>query len=185
MKIVVGLGNPGIKYAGSRHNTGFSVITSISDKFDIPLNKKQCKAVVGLGLISGERVVLAEPQTFMNLSGEAVSALLHFYRCDVKNLIVIYDDMDLEVGKIRLRGRGSAGGHNGIKNIIEYIGTDEFERIKVGIGKPPAPMEVIDYVLGRFPSEELPIMRESVDKATLALEEIIKNGIDSAMNKYN
>ena len=185
MKIIVGLGNPGIKYAGSRHNTGFSVVTGISDKFDIPFKKKECKSVTGHGIIAGEKVVLAMPQTYMNLSGEAVQELLHFYKCEPSDLIVIYDDVDLDVGRIRIRKQGSAGGHNGIKSIIGCIGTDEFDRVKVGVGHKPQGWDLADYVLGRFPREELLVMREAVDYATKAYEEIIMAGADSAMNKYN
>ena len=137
MKIIVGLGNPGLKYAGTRHNTGFSALIGISDKFDIPVNKKQCKALVGHGFIADEKVVLAMPQSYMNLSGESVSELLNFYKCTPDDLIVLYDDVDLDVGVIRLRGKGSAGGHNGIKSIIELIGTDTFNRVKIGVGHKP------------------------------------------------
>ena len=185
MKIIVGLGNPGIKYAGSRHNTGFSVVTGISDKFDIPFKKKECKAVTGHGMIAGEKVVLAMPQTYMNLSGEAVQELLHFYKCETADLIIIYDDIDLDVGRIRIRKQGSAGGHNGIKSIIGCIGTDEFDRIKVGVGHKPADWDLADYVLSRFPKEELPVMRDTVENAVNACEEIIRSGADMAMNKYH
>ena len=185
MKIIVGLGNPGIKYAGTRHNTGFSVVIGISDKYGIPFNKKECKSVTGHGIIAGEKVVIAQPQTYMNLSGEAVQELLHFYKCSSKDLIVIYDDVEFDVGRMRIRAKGSAGGHNGIKDIIEKIGTDEFDRIKVGVGRKPAGWDLADHVLSGFPSEELPLMRETVDRAVDACEEIITNGAASAMNKYN
>ena len=121
MKIIVGLGNPGLKYAGTRHNMGFSAVTLLSDKYNIPFNKKECKSVTGHGFIEGEKVVLAQPQTYMNLSGEAVRALMDFYKCTPEDIIIIYDDVDLEVGRIRIRARGSAGGHNGIKSIIEHL----------------------------------------------------------------
>ena len=185
MKIIVGLGNPGIKYAGSRHNMGFSVATELSDKFDIPFNKKECKAVTGHGFISGEKVVLAMPQTFMNLSGEAVSELLSFYKCEVSDLIIIYDDIDLDVGKLRIRTHGSAGGHNGIKNIIEHLGSEEFDRVKLGVGSKPEGWDLADYVLSRFPKEDLPAIRESVSKAADAVVTIIEDGVDKAMNLYN
>ena len=185
MKIIVGLGNPEIKYAGTRHNMGFSVATAISDRFRIPINKKECKALTGHGFIEGEKVVLAEPQTYMNLSGEAVQALLSFYKCTAQDLIIIYDDVDLDVGRIRIRKQGSAGGHTGIKNIIAHLGTEEFDRIKVGVGKCPENWDMVDHVLGRFPKEELPLIRETVSRAADAVEEIIRAGADSAMNKFN
>lgn len=185
MKIIVGLGNPGLKYAGTRHNTGFSAIIAISDKYNIQLNKKECKAVTGHGFIEGEKVVLAMPQTYMNLSGEAVQALLTFYKCTPEDLIVIYDDVDLDVGRIRIRKKGSAGGHNGIKSIISMIGTEEFDRIKVGVGHKPEGWDLADHVLSRFPDNELPEVRDSVKTAADAVVEIIKNGIASAMNKFS
>ncbi len=185
MKIIVGLGNPGLKYAGTRHNTGFSALIGISDKFDIPVNKKQCKALVGHGFIADEKVVLAMPQTYMNLSGESVSELLNFYKCTPDDLIVLYDDVDLDVGVIRLRGKGSAGGHNGIKSIIELIGTDTFDRVKIGVGHKPEDWDLADHVLARFSPEDRKTMQDSIERSVLAVEELIKNGLDSAMNKYN
>lgn len=185
MKIIVGLGNPGLKYAGTRHNTGFSAIIAISDKYNIQLNKKECKAVTGHGFIEGEKVVLAMPQTYMNLSGEAVQALLTFYKCTPEDLIVIYDDVDLDVGRIRIRKKGSAGGHNGIKSIISMIGTEEFDRIKVGVGHKPEGWDLADHVLSRFPADDLPSVREAVDNAAKASAEIIVSGADAAMNIYN
>lgn len=185
MKIIVGLGNPGLRYAGTRHNTGFSVIISISDKFKIPVNKNECKAKTGHGIIAGEKVVLAMPQTYMNLSGESVQELLHFYKCTPEDLIVIYDDIDLDVGRIRIRRQGSAGGHNGIKSIINCIFTDVFDRVKVGVGAKPEGWELADHVLSRFPKEELPKFREVVSTAADACEEIVRSGADMAMNKFN
>ncbi|MCR5542727.1 MAG: aminoacyl-tRNA hydrolase [Eubacterium sp.] len=185
MKIVVGLGNPGIKYAGTRHNTGFSVATAISDKYRIPINKKECKAITGHGIIAGEKVVLAMPQTYMNLSGESVRALMDFYKCTASDIIVIYDDVDLDVGTIRIRKQGSAGGHNGIKNIILHTGGEVFDRVKVGVGHKPENWDMADYVLSRFPKDDLVAVRDAVSRAADAVEEIIANGAESAMNKYN
>ena len=185
MKIIVGLGNPGIKYAGSRHNAGFSAVTGLSDKFGIRFDKKECKAITGHGMIAGEKVILAQPQTYMNLSGEAVQQLLHFYKCTPEDLIVIYDDVDLDVGRLRIRSHGSAGGHNGMKSIIGCIGSEDFDRIKIGVGHKPEGWDLADYVLGRFPKDELPVMRETVDRAVEACEEIIRSGADAAMNAYN
>ncbi len=185
MKIIAGLGNPGLRYAGTRHNMGFSVITELSDAFKISVKKKECKSVTGHGIIADEKVILAMPQTYMNLSGEAVSELLHFYKCEPRDLIIIYDDIDLDVGRIRIREKGSAGGHNGIKSIIKCIGTDEFDRIKVGVGARDEQQDLVDHVLGRFSKEQLPVIRDAVSRAALAAEEIIRAGAASAMNKYN
>ncbi len=185
MKIIAGLGNPGLKYAGSRHNMGFSVLTELSDRYDTSVNRAECKALTGRTIIKGEKVLLAMPQTFMNLSGESVSQLLNYYKCTAEDLIIIYDDIDLDVGNIRIRAKGSAGGHNGMKNIIQMIGTDEFCRIKVGVGHKPEGWDLVDYVLGRFPENELPTIRDAVKRAASAVEEIIENGITSAMNKYS
>ena len=185
MKIIVGLGNPGIKYAGTRHNMGFSAVTALSDKYNIPFNKKECKSVTGHGFIEGEKVVLAQPQTYMNLSGEAVRALMDFYKCTPEDIIIIYDDVDLEVGRIRIRPRGSAGGHNGIKNIIEHLGTDTFDRIKIGVGARPEDWDMADHVLSRPTKEELPDIRAAVDRARDAAVEIIRSGAEAAMNQFN
>lgn len=185
MKIIVGLGNPTREYAGTRHNVGFSVIYNISDAYNIPVETKKHKALIGKGVIEGEKVVLAMPQTYMNLSGESVRELMDFYKCDLSDLIVIYDDISLDVGKLRIRSKGSAGGHNGIKNIIAHLGTQEFTRIKIGVGEKPAKMDLADYVLGHFSKEEQPVIRESADRTREAVCEIITHGAVSAMNKYN
>jgi PTH1 family peptidyl-tRNA hydrolase len=161
------------------------VLTGISDKYNIPINKKECKALTGHGVIAGEKVVLAMPQTYMNLSGDAVGELVHFYKCTAEDVIVIYDDTDLDVGRLRIRKQGSAGGHNGIKSIIASLGTDVFDRVKVGIGHKPADWDLADYVLGRFMKEELPVMREAVEKATDAVTCIVESGADMAMNHFN
>lgn len=185
MKIIVGLGNPTREYEGTRHNVGFSVIYQISDTYNIKVDTKKHKALIGKGIIEGEKVILAMPQTYMNLSGESVREILAYYKCDYRDLIVIYDDISLDVGKLRLRAKGSAGGHNGIKNIISQLGTDVFDRIKVGVGEKPKNMELADYVLGRFTKDELPVIRESTDKACKAVVAIINGGIEKAMNIYN
>lgn len=185
MKIIIGLGNPTIKYAGTRHNVGFSVIQQLSDEYNIPLNMKKHKGVCGAGFISNEKVLLVEPQTYMNLSGECVREVLDFYKVTNKDIIVIYDDISLDVGQLRIRKKGSAGGHNGIKSIIAHLGSDEFDRVKVGVGNKPEGWDLADYVLGRFPEEELAEVRDSVKNAAKACESIIKDGIDSAMNQYN
>ena len=185
MKIIAGLGNPTKEYYGTRHNVGFSVIYNISDNYNISVDTKKHKALIGKGIIEGEKVILAMPQTYMNLSGESIRELLDFYKCSNEDLIVIYDDVSLDVGKLRIRKKGSAGGHNGIKNIIQHLGTDVFTRIKVGVGEKPARMDLADYVLGRFSGEEQPVIREAVDRAREAVSTIIKEGADSAMNKFN
>ena len=185
MKIIVGLGNPGMKYAGSRHNTGFAALTQLADRYRISLNKKELKSITGHGTIEGERVVLAMPQTFMNLSGEAVQPLLHFYKCTAADLIVLYDDCELDAGRLRIREKGSAGGHNGMKSIIASLGTEEFPRVRIGVGKKPEGWDLADYVLGRFPAEELPVMREACEKAGDAVRMIISEGVAKAQNMYN
>ena len=185
MYLIVGLGNPTSKYAGTRHNIGFSVITELSDKHRIDLNVKEHKAICGKGYIGGEKILLMEPQTFMNLSGEAIRSAMDFYKLTNEDIIVIYDDISLDVGQLRLRKKGSAGGHNGIKSIIQHLGTDEFMRIKVGVGNKPAEWDLADYVLARFPDNELETVRESVKLAGEACDTILIDGIDKAMNQYN
>lgn len=185
MKVIVGLGNPGAKYAGTRHNAGFSVIEELADRYSIRLSDKKHKAVMGKGIYEGEQVILAMPQTFMNLSGESVRAILDFYKCTTENLIVVYDDIDLAVGRIRIRERGSAGGHNGMKNIILHTGSQEFVRVRVGVGSRPKDMDLANYVLSRFSREELPEMRRSCGLACDAISTIITDSAVAAMNKYN
>ncbi len=185
MKIIVGLGNPTKEYEGTRHNVGFSVIYNISDAYNIKVDTKKHKALIGKGVIEGEKVILAMPMTYMNLSGESVRELIDYYKCDVDDLIVIYDDISLDVGKLRIRAKGSAGGHNGIKNIISHLGTQEFARIKVGVGEKPKHMDLADYVLGRFNKDEQPLIREAADKARQAVTTIFSDGIEAAMNKFN
>lgn len=185
MKIIIGLGNPTQEYAGTRHNVGFSVIYNISDYYDIKVDTKKHKALIGKGVIEGEKVILAMPQTYMNLSGQSVRELVDYYKCTNEDIVVIYDDISLDVGKLRIRTKGSAGGHNGIKNIIAQLGTDVFTRIKVGVGEKPARMDLADYVLGRFSKDEQPIIRDGADKARQAVATILSEGAQSAMNKFN
>lgn len=185
MKIIVGLGNPGAKYAGTRHNIGFSVIDELAEKYNISLGDKKHKAIFGKGVIEGEKTILAMPQTFMNLSGESVRELIDYYKCDPSDLIVIYDDIDLDVGKLRIREKGSAGGHNGMKNIIMHLGSQDFIRIRVGVGAKPKNMDLADYVLSRFGKDDLPFIRESCTKACDAVALIVSDGVAAAMNRYN
>lgn len=185
MKIIVGLGNPGAKYAGTRHNVGFSVILKLADKYNISLTEKKHKAEFGKGIIEGEKVILAMPQTYMNLSGESVRELMDYYKCDCSDIIVIYDDIDLAVGKLRIREKGSAGGHNGMKNIILHLGSQEFTRIRVGVGQKPKNMDLADYVLSRFGSDEQPVMNEGFDRACEAVAVALSEGTPAAMNRFN
>ena len=185
MKIIVGLGNPTKEYAGTRHNVGFSVIYNISDAYNIPVETKKHKALIGKGIIEGEKVILAMPQTYMNLSGESVRELMDYYKCDLSDLIVIYDDISLDVGQLRIRKKGSAGGHNGIKNIIANLGTDVFPRIKIGVGEKPKKYDLADYVLGHFSKEDRELMEEGYDRADHAVGMILNGEIEAAMNQYN
>ena len=186
MYLIVGLGNPGRDYVGTRHNVGFEALDVIASKYDIKLNKEKFRAVYGEGRIGGERVILAKPQTFMNLSGESVREIMSWYKIAPENLIVIYDDISLEVGTLRIRPKGSAGGHNGVKNIIYQLSTDIFPRIKIGIGAPKTPeYELIDYVLGKFQKEEVDILIKVAIKTAEAVEVIIENGTELAMSKFN
>ena len=185
MKLVAGLGNPGRDYAGTRHNIGFGVIARISDKYNIPLTGKEHKAICGKGMIGGEKVILAQPQTFMNLSGECVRSLVDYYKLESEDIIIAYDDIGLEVGQLRIRSKGSAGGHNGIKNIISHLGTNEFPRVKVGVGGKPEGGDLVRHVLGRFSREDEKVIGEVLDVAVEAVETILSDGVEAAMNRYN
>ena len=186
MYLIVGLGNPGREYVGTRHNIGFEVVDALCSKHDIKLSKEKFRAVFGDGIIAGEKVIVAKPQTYMNLSGESVREIADWYKIDSEHIIVIYDDISLPTGKLRVREKGSAGGHNGIKNIIYQLQTDVFPRIKVGTGMPDNPdYDIKDYVLGKFSKEETEILINTAVRAVLATEEIIANDAKSAMNKYN
>lgn len=186
MYIIVGLGNPDRKYIATRHNIGFDAITRICDDYNISLSGKEHKAVVGKGYIGGQKVLVAQPQTYMNLSGESVRELVDYYKIDPEEeLIVIYDDIALDVGRLRIRGKGSAGGHNGIKNIIAHLGTNQFKRVRIGVGEKPKGWDLADYVLGRFPKEEEPMIREALSNAAKACELIITEDLNAAMNQYN
>jgi len=184
MYIIIGLGNPGRKYAATRHNIGFDAITRLSDDFRISLDMRRHQAIIGKGIISRERVILAQPQTYMNLSGECVRELMNHYKVPVDKIIVIHDDVNLEPGRIRIREKGSAGGHNGLKDIILHIG-DEFTRIKIGVGDRPKELQLYDYVLDRFTEEENVIMRETLCRVSKACETILREDAKAAMNIYN
>ena len=186
MYIIAGLGNPGKQYAQTRHNVGFDTIDILADKYNISVDTKKHKALCGKGMIEGQKVVLAKPQTFMNLSGESVRELVDFYKIDPEEeLLVIYDDISLEVGQLRIRRKGSAGGHNGIKNIIANLGSSVFPRIKVGVGEKPKGYDLADYVLGKFSKEDRVLMEEGYDLACEASALIMQGAIDQAMNEYN
>lgn len=186
MYIIVGLGNPENKYAGTRHNIGFSAITALADANGISVDTKKHKALIGKGVIGGQKVILAQPQTYMNLSGESVRELVDYYKIDpAEQLIIIYDDIALPPGKLRVRPKGSAGGHNGIKNIISHLGGQEFPRIRIGVGEKPKGWDLVDYVLGRFPKEEEPQMREALKRSCEACEAIMNEGVEAAMNRFN
>jgi PTH1 family peptidyl-tRNA hydrolase len=185
MKLIVGLGNPGKDYMGTRHNIGFGVITRLSDKYNIGMKSKEHKAVCGKGMIGGEKVILAQPQTFMNLSGESVKSFADYYKIEPEDIIVAFDDIDLEVGQIRVRRKGSAGGHNGIKNIIAQLGSNEFPRVKVGVGAKPEGGDLIRHVLGHFSKEDEKVISEVLDEAADAVEMIVTEGVEPAMNRYN
>ena len=186
MFIIVGLGNPTPEYEGTRHNVGFEVIDALARKYNIDVDTKKHRAYIGKGMIEGQKVILAKPQTYMNLSGESVRSLLDYYKVDEEQeLLVIYDDISLGVGQIRIRAKGSAGGHNGIKNISAHLGGQVFPRIKVGVGEKPPKWDLADYVLGHFSKEEQEQMEEGYEHAVCAVKEIVTGNIEAAMNEYN
>lgn len=186
MFIIVGLGNPETKYEGTRHNVGFDVIDAIADKYNIAVETKKHRAYVGIGVIEGQKVILAKPQTYMNLSGESVRSIVDFYKADPETeVLIIYDDVSLDVGQLRIRKKGSAGGHNGIKSIIAHLGTSNFPRIKVGVGEKPKGYDLADYVLGKFSKAEQEMMGEGYQNAVAATALIVQDEIEQAMNEYN
>ena len=186
MYIVVGLGNPTRQYEGTKHNVGYDTIDFLVDESRVPSSGVKHKAMYGKGVIAGQKVILAKPLTYMNLSGESVAELVNYYKIDPEEeLVVIYDDINLAPGYIRVRKKGSAGGHNGIKNIIAQLGSDKFKRIRVGVGEKPKNWDLADYVLSPFSKEERTQVDEAIRHAADALEMILQDDIDSAMNKYN
>ena len=184
MYIIAGLGNPGKEYMGTRHNAGFSVIDELADKYNISVDTAKHKGLIGKGVIAGQKVILVKPMTYMNNSGESVRQVMDYFKIDVEDLLVVYDDMDMPVGKLRLRQSGSAGGHNGVKSIIAHVGTQSFQRIRVGIDKHPR-IKVVDYVLGRFQKDEQPLIDQGVEDAVKAIETYLNKGFVAAMNVYN
>lgn len=185
MKFIVGLGNPTAQYVGTRHNIGFDAITRLADDHGISVTEKKHRALCGRGIIGGEKVLLVKPQTYMNLSGESVREVLNFYKAGPEDLIVCYDDVSLVPGQLRVREKGSAGGHNGIKNIIAQLGTEQFARVRIGVGEKPSGWDLADYVLGRFSAEEEPVMREALEAAARACEMFVVDELSAAMNLFN
>lgn len=186
MFMIVGLGNPTAQYAGTRHNVGFDVIDRIADEYNISVESRKNRAFVGTGMIAGRKALLVKPQTFMNLSGESVRGLVDFYKIDVETeLLVVYDDVSLDVGQLRIRKKGSAGGHNGIKSLLAHLGTNVFLRLKVGVGEKPARYDLADYVLGHFSKEDRNIMEESYKRAVHAVALLAAGETEQAMNEYN
>jgi len=186
MYIIIGLGNPSREYDNTRHNIGFDMVDYIIDKYDIAYSGTKHRAMYGSGLIDGVKVVVAKPLTYMNLSGEAVRSLVDFYKIDPETeLIIIYDDVALEPGKLRIRKKGSAGGHNGIKSIIEHLDSKEFVRIRLGVGEKPKGWDLAKYVLGRFSKAERKMVDEAIDRGNQALKMILNGEVDMAMNQYN
>ncbi|MDK2866010.1 MAG: peptidyl-tRNA hydrolase, family [Clostridiales bacterium] len=184
MYIIVGLGNPGKKYAGTRHNVGFELLDQLAETHGIKVDKIKFKALIGEGYIGSEKVVLVKPQTFMNLSGESVRDVMHFYKVDETKLIVLYDDIDTVFGKLRIRKKGSAGTHNGMRNIIYLLQTDGFPRIRIGIGSPVRG-DLRDFVLNRFSKDEWAEMALTLERAGKAVAMIVGGNIDGAMNQFN
>lgn len=185
MYLIIGLGNPEEEYSKTRHNMGFNTINNLAKKYNIEINKNKFQGLYETATIEGQKVVLIKPQTYMNLSGNCVKEFVDFYKVESENILVIYDDMDIEPGTIKIRKKGSAGGHNGMKSIIQILRTEEFPRIRIGIGRPEHNGDEINYVIGAIPDEEIPKLDEGTEKAKEAVIEILRNGIDSAMNKFN
>ncbi len=183
MYLIVGLGNPGSQYRGTRHNVGFDVLDLLASKYNIEVNRIKFKGIYGEGRILDEKIILLKPSTFMNLSGESVQEAANFYKIEENNIIILHDDISLEIGRMRIRAKGSAGGHNGLKSIIANLSSDEFIRIKIGVGQPKK--ELVCHVLGKFSKEERQLVDEINNAVTDAVELIIKQGIVEAMNRFN
>lgn len=185
MYLIVGLGNPEEEYSKTRHNMGFDVINELAKENEINVNKSKFNGLYGIGNIKNEKVILLKPQTYMNLSGKSIAQVVNFYKIPMENVLVIYDDIDVEPGKIKIRKKGSSGSHNGMKSVVAELQTEDFARIRVGIGKPKYKDDMINYVIGAIPEEEKELLEEGTTKAAKAMTSIIKEGIDIAMNKFN
>jgi PTH1 family peptidyl-tRNA hydrolase len=185
MKLIVGLGNPGREYSETRHNVGFMTIDELAKRWEIVSWRSRHEALIGEYRIGDEQLILVKPQTFMNLSGNAVGALARWYKVKIEDIIVIHDDMDLPTGRLRLRTKGSSGGHRGIESLLMQLGQEEFARVRIGIGRPPQGWQVVDYVLAKFNAEESPLIEAVIKKAADAVEGIVKHGLNKAMNTFN
>lgn len=185
MYLIVGLGNPEPEYSKTRHNMGFDVINKIATKYNIKVEKKGFNSLYGTGIIENEKVILCKPQTYMNLSGEAIIQFVNYYKIDPKNVIIIYDDIDIEPGVVKLRKKGGAGSHNGMKSVVENLKTTEFPHVRIGTGKPLIKSDLINYVIGKVSDENYEILLKGINIGLEAVEEILKNGIDKAMNYIN
>lgn len=185
MKCFIGLGNPGTKYDNTRHNVGFMAIDELSDKFNIELDESKFKCYFGVGLVNGEKVMLVKPQTFMNLSGEGARPLIDYFNIDLDDVFVLYDDMDLGIGKLRLRQKGSAGGHNGIRSLNQHFKTEKYKRVRIGIGRPDGPMPIVKWVLSKFTDEDKPVLEKVISVTGDACEMAINHEFTDVMNRYN
>ncbi len=185
MKWIVGLGNPGTAYQGTRHNVGFMAVDALAKRWGISVTQSKCKALLGEGNAGGTKVALLKPMTYMNLSGETVRGYMDYFKADLEDAIIVYDDLDTEVGKIRLRYQGSSGGHNGIKSIIQHTGTQQFNRVRMGISRPKPGMNIADYVLSNFPKADLDLLSAMVEETCDAIEFALKNPFEQTMAKFN
>lgn len=183
MKMIVGLGNPGSEYAKTRHNIGFMLVDKLAENLKVAVNKSKYKALIGEAHIGQEKVLLVKPQTYMNLSGEAVGPLARWHKLNAEDIIVVYDDMDLPLGKLRIRAKGGSGGHNGMKSIISVLGTEDFPRMRIGIGKNQA--NTVNHVLGKFNAEETAELEKTIEQTLLAVQTWVRQDINASMNKYN
>lgn len=185
MYLIVGLGNPEKDYSNTRHNMGFQAINKIAKQYEIEITRNKFKGLYGTGSIEGEKVILLKPQTFMNLSGESIKEILQFYKIEIEQMIILYDDIDVEPGRIKIRKTGSPGTHNGMKSVVHELNTQNFKRIRIGIGKPEDKEDLIEYVIGAIPEEDKEKLEKGTELAKEAVIETIKNGIDKAMNQFN
>ncbi len=185
MKLIVGLGNPGLKYLGTRHNVGFDAIDYIAYHLNISIDKNKFKSLIGEGIVNGQKVIFMKPQTYMNLSGEAVIECMNWYKITTDDILIMYDDVSFDLATIKIKKTGSAGGHNGIKNIILHTGTQNFPRVKIGVGQKPSQYTLADYVLGKFTPQEVEELKAKMPDLKSAVELFITKDLETAMNKYN